>query len=156
MNSDIQQALQHSFDRFTHRPEWLVLATVIGDYLDQHPATDKIGNLFPGSWIQHNFGIWIGHPEAAAILMKLQGADTPRPMTHDLMATIFDELEMPVLVEIADRMREAKAAPVIGAMRPERARLLTTELARHRAARSRQPGAEAPAAERAAPDRPPG
>jgi bifunctional DNase/RNase len=25
--------------------------------------------------------IWIGHPEAAAILMKLQGANTPRPMT---------------------------------------------------------------------------
>lgn len=35
----------------------------IGDYLDQHPATDKLGHLFPGSWIQHNFGIWIGHPE---------------------------------------------------------------------------------------------
>ena len=29
--------------------------------------------------------IWIGHPEAAAILMKLQGASTPRPMTHDLL-----------------------------------------------------------------------
>ena len=23
----------------------------------------SIGHLFPGSWIQHNFGIWIGHPE---------------------------------------------------------------------------------------------
>ena len=29
--------------------------------------------------------IWIGHPEAAAILMKLQNASTPRPMTHDLV-----------------------------------------------------------------------
>ena len=38
--------------------------------------------------------IWIGHPEAAAILMKLQGADTPRPMTHDLVASFFDELEI--------------------------------------------------------------
>ncbi|HEV7918624.1 MAG TPA: bifunctional nuclease family protein [Solirubrobacterales bacterium] len=38
--------------------------------------------------------IWIGHPEAAAILMKLQGADTPRPMTHDLVASLFDELEV--------------------------------------------------------------
>ncbi len=28
-----------------------------------YPATDKLGHLFPGSWIQHNFGIWIGHPE---------------------------------------------------------------------------------------------
>ena len=33
------------------------------DYLDKHPAGDKLGHLFPGSWIQHNFGIWIGHPE---------------------------------------------------------------------------------------------
>lgn len=48
-------------------------------------------------------------------------------------ATIFDELDMPVLVQVMDRMREAKAAPVLGAMRPKRARLLTTELARHRA-----------------------
>ncbi|HUY88969.1 MAG TPA: glycoside hydrolase family 57 protein [Pirellulales bacterium] len=35
----------------------------IGDYLERHPATDKLGRLFAGSWIQHNFGIWIGHPE---------------------------------------------------------------------------------------------
>ncbi len=35
----------------------------ISDYLQQHPATDKLGHVFPGSWIQHNFGIWIGHPE---------------------------------------------------------------------------------------------
>ena len=28
--------------------------------------------------------IWIGHPEAAAILMKLQSQAPPRPMTHDL------------------------------------------------------------------------
>ncbi|MEA2275777.1 MAG: uncharacterized protein QOC78_737 [Solirubrobacteraceae bacterium] len=37
--------------------------------------------------------IWIGHPEAAAILMKLQGATTPRPMTHDLMVDVLGELE---------------------------------------------------------------
>ena len=34
--------------------------------------------------------IWIGHPEAAAILMKLQGANTPRPMTHDLMDDMLE------------------------------------------------------------------
>ena len=38
--------------------------------------------------------IWIGHPEAAAILMKLQGANTPRPMTHDLMNEMLDQLEI--------------------------------------------------------------
>ncbi len=29
--------------------------------------------------------IWIGHPEATAILLALEGVETPRPMTHDLM-----------------------------------------------------------------------
>jgi bifunctional DNase/RNase len=38
--------------------------------------------------------IWIGHPEAAAILMKLQGATTPRPMTHDLLCDVLGELEV--------------------------------------------------------------
>ena len=51
-------------------------------------------------------------------------------------AAIFNELEMPVLVEIIDRMGERKAAPVIGAMRAEQARLVTAELARHRARRT--------------------
>ena len=37
--------------------------------------------------------IWIGHPEAAAILMKLQGAQTPRPMTHDLLNDMLEQLE---------------------------------------------------------------
>ncbi len=36
--------------------------------------------------------IWIGHAEAAAILMKLQGTDSPRPLTHDLMTDILSEL----------------------------------------------------------------
>ena len=37
--------------------------------------------------------IWIGHPEAAAILMKLQGASTPRPMTHDLLSDLLEQLD---------------------------------------------------------------
>ncbi len=36
--------------------------------------------------------IWIGHPEAAAILMKLQEAEVPRPMTHDLAADLIEQL----------------------------------------------------------------
>ncbi|MEV4420073.1 bifunctional nuclease family protein [Patulibacter sp. NPDC049589] len=38
--------------------------------------------------------IWIGHPEAAAILMRLQGASTPRPMTHDLMVDVLEQFEV--------------------------------------------------------------
>ena len=40
--------------------------------------------------------IWIGHPEAAAILMKLQGASTPRPMTHDLVTDMLEQLDAQV------------------------------------------------------------
>jgi uncharacterized protein len=36
--------------------------------------------------------IWIGHPEAAAILMRLQGQEPPRPLTHDLACSIIESL----------------------------------------------------------------
>ncbi|MBP0492494.1 MotE family protein [Pararoseomonas indoligenes] len=52
-------------------------------------------------------------------------------------ATVFDDLEISVLVQIVHRMREAKTAPILGAMRPDRARTLTAELARLRAADNR-------------------
>jgi len=35
--------------------------------------------------------IWIGAVEATAIAFALQGIDTPRPMTHDLMKDILKE-----------------------------------------------------------------
>ncbi|HEX7254421.1 MAG TPA: bifunctional nuclease family protein [Gaiellaceae bacterium] len=41
--------------------------------------------------------IWIGHSEAAAILMKLQGASPPRPMTHDLLADVISELQAEIV-----------------------------------------------------------
>jgi bifunctional DNase/RNase len=40
--------------------------------------------------------IWIGHPEAAAILIKLQGTKLPRPMTHDLITSIIGRFEADV------------------------------------------------------------
>ena len=50
--------------------------------------------------------IWIGHPEAAAILMKLQGANTPRPMTHDLFTDMLEKLEARVLRIAVTELRE--------------------------------------------------
>jgi len=47
-------------------------------------------------------------------------------------AVIFDDLDMPVLLQVVDRMKDPKAAAVLAAMQPERARLLTTELAQLR------------------------
>ena len=50
--------------------------------------------------------IWIGHPEAAAILMKLQGATAPRPLTHDLLVNILNELEVEVVRVTVTELRE--------------------------------------------------
>jgi bifunctional DNase/RNase len=51
--------------------------------------------------------IWIGHPEAAAILMKLQGASTPRPMTHDLVTDMLGELNAQVVRITVTELRES-------------------------------------------------
>src|SRR3989442_2977794 len=50
--------------------------------------------------------IWIGHPEAAAILMKLQGAATPRPMTHDLLTDMLGQLDARVVRITVTELRE--------------------------------------------------
>jgi hypothetical protein len=50
--------------------------------------------------------IWIGHPEAAAILMKLQSASTPRPMTHDLVTDILEQLDAQVVRITVTELRE--------------------------------------------------
>jgi len=50
--------------------------------------------------------IWIGQPEAAAILMKLQGASTPRPMTHDLVTDILGQLDAQVVRITVTELRE--------------------------------------------------
>ncbi len=40
-----------------------VSPVTVGEFLREHPPTDTIPRLFAGSWISHNFAIWIGHPE---------------------------------------------------------------------------------------------
>jgi flagellar motility protein MotE (MotC chaperone) len=45
---------------------------------------------------------------------------------------IFNGLSMPVLLQVLDRMKDAKAAAVMAAMAPEKARDVTAELARMR------------------------
>ena len=47
-------------------------------------------------------------------------------------AAIFNSLEPSVLIDVTSRMKEAKVAPILAAMDPARARLLTVRLAEHR------------------------
>jgi flagellar motility protein MotE (MotC chaperone) len=44
-------------------------------------------------------------------------------------ATIFNDLGMQVLLAVVDRMKEARAAPILAAMVPDKARDVTTQLA---------------------------
>ena len=47
--------------------------------------------------------IWIGHAEAQAILSRLQETETPRPMTHDLLASTVAGLGAEVVrIEVTD------------------------------------------------------
>ena len=50
--------------------------------------------------------IWIGQPEAASILMKLQGQSTPRPLTHDLFTDALGQLDAQVVRVCVTELRE--------------------------------------------------
>jgi len=69
-------------------------------------------------------------------LVKLYETMKPREA-----AVIFNDLAMPTLLQIMDRMKESKAALVMSAMSPDRARDVTAGLARLRLKRE-APGSE--------------
>jgi len=45
-------------------------------------------------------------------------------------ARVFDELELPILIDLVGGMRESSSAPIIAAMNPKKARQITAGLAR--------------------------
>jgi len=57
-------------------------------------------------------------------------------------ARIFQELDMPVLLDVAERMKEAKLGPILAQMNPQKARAMTVELAGRRHAAETAPKAE--------------
>ena len=70
---------------------------------------------------------WVG-------LVKVYETMKPRDA-----ASIFNDMDMPVLLQIVDRMKEVKAAVIFGAMQPDRARLLTSQLAAKRSRTTSMP-----------------
>jgi flagellar motility protein MotE (MotC chaperone) len=68
-------------------------------------------------------------------LVKLYATMKPRDA-----AKIFDDLDTPVLLEVVDRMNERKAAPILAAMQPDRAREVTEKLAAMRLKRDNAGG----------------
>jgi bifunctional DNase/RNase len=58
--------------------------------------------------------IWIGSWEAQSIAMKLQGVEAERPLTHDLLATILEELGASVRhIVVSDLADETYRARIV-------------------------------------------
>ena len=71
-------------------------------------------------------------------------------------ASIFNDMDMPVLLQVVDRMKDTKVSPVLAAMQPDRARLVTTQLAAKRTRTITIPDSRTPdpvAPDRVTPDR---
>jgi bifunctional DNase/RNase len=51
--------------------------------------------------------IFIGGPEATAIAFALEGVDTPRPMTHDLLKNVLEQLGWSLERVVITELRES-------------------------------------------------
>jgi flagellar motility protein MotE (MotC chaperone) len=93
--------------------------------------------------------------ELQSLQKKLEGLDSAQKQKEDASwqglvklyetmkakdaAAIFNDLSMPVMLQVLDRMKDAKAASVMAAMNPEKARDVTAELAQLRTGRATVP-----------------
>ena len=86
----------------------VVVETLAVDQKNQSPVVilkDAMGD--------RKIPIWIGHPEASVIAMELAGKKFPRPLTHDLLASILKGLKVKVQrVEICDLMENTFFAKI--------------------------------------------
>lgn len=62
--------------------------------------------VIPASDTRRVLPIWIGAPEATAIMLAAEGAVPPRPLVYDLMTTVLERLDAQV-VQVAITKLEA-------------------------------------------------
>jgi hypothetical protein len=91
--------------RVTPDPEALVIPMSLVGVRVEVPTNQPIVLLRENDG-QRYLPIYIGSPEATAIVYALQGMETPRPMTHDLFTTVLEEtgarLSQVVITEMRD------------------------------------------------------
>ena len=68
--------------------------------------------------------IWIGHPEATAILLALEGTEPPRPLTHDLMKSMLEALDSYVERVDITRMEEGTFFAAVTLRSEDRTRII--------------------------------
>ena len=85
------------------------------------PSNNPLLLLQEANGTRRTLPIYIGPSEAQAIAFAQQGVETPRPMTHDLMRDIIEELgarvECIVITELRDRTFYAELRLVLGTTR---------------------------------------
>ena len=85
------------------------------------PSNQPLLLLQETSGARRTLPIYIGPAEAQAIAFAQQGVETPRPMTHDLMRDLLEELsatvECIVITELRDRTFFAEIRMVAGGQR---------------------------------------
>lgn len=91
---------------------------------------DLVAELERLEAFQRSLESLVGQAEAEEAERLAQLVKMYESMRAKSAAAIFDRLEMSVILAVAKRMREAKMAAILAAMDPNRARLVTTELAR--------------------------
>jgi bifunctional DNase/RNase len=73
--------------------EPLIRVTLVGVRVEV-PSNQPIVLLRESEGGQRYLPIFIGSPEATAIVYALQGMETPRPMTHDLFVTVLGDFDV--------------------------------------------------------------
>jgi bifunctional DNase/RNase len=61
--------------------------------------------------------IWVGVFEANAIALQIENVQTPRPMTHDLLKNILEEMAVQVTSVVITELRDQVFHAVIGLQR---------------------------------------
>jgi flagellar motility protein MotE (MotC chaperone) len=92
----------------------------VSDRVDELQGLQKRLETLDASHRQQENTAWQG-------LVKVYETMKPRDA-----AAIFNELDMPVMLAVIDRMKEAKASAILAAMIPDKARDVTTQLVQSR------------------------
>ncbi len=75
---------------------WSMQEMEVLDVRVELPTNTPIVLLKERSGDERLLPIFIGGPEASSISLALQGTSTPRPMTHDLLRNILEQVELTV------------------------------------------------------------
>jgi alpha-amylase/alpha-mannosidase (GH57 family) len=88
----------HSWYEQMSRAEWLTTVTVSG-YLNEHPPTDTIADLWAGSWSSSDYATWIGEREEntawdclAITRGDLASAVAGGTLSEEVVARAYDEI----------------------------------------------------------------